>query len=181
MKHRRKLSSMRARWIDYSSPGWYHCTMCLKRRIDMFGEIRDDEMHLNEFGKIVQRLIIQATDKYDGLQIETFCVMPDHVHLLIRITTAGHVSKPTQVLSHAEWKKERRKMLIPLAVGFIKASSAREINKIRGMTGTPLWQETYFDRRVTDDEFVDNIRGYIRYNARHHSPVQRDRSRQGRT
>lgn len=40
---------------DYSQPEAYFITTCVKDRQCVFGEIRDGQMHLNEWGKIVHQ------------------------------------------------------------------------------------------------------------------------------
>ena len=41
--------SIRLKGYDYSQPGYYFITVCTHDRIDLFGGIIDNEMHLNEY------------------------------------------------------------------------------------------------------------------------------------
>ena len=45
--------SLRLPGFDYSQEGEYFVTICVKGRQYLFGKIIDNEMNLNEFGKIV--------------------------------------------------------------------------------------------------------------------------------
>jgi len=45
--------SLRLPGFDYSQEGAYFVTICVKGRQSLFGKIIDNEMDLNEFGKIV--------------------------------------------------------------------------------------------------------------------------------
>ena len=45
--------SLRLPGFDYSQEGAYFVTICVKGRQYLFGKIIDNEMNLNEFGKIV--------------------------------------------------------------------------------------------------------------------------------
>ena len=51
--HRR---SIRLQHYDYSRQGAYFVTICTKNRVQMFGEVIDDVMHVNDRGEIAQRI-----------------------------------------------------------------------------------------------------------------------------
>lgn len=55
--HHRK--SIRLKEYDYSQPGYYFITFCTHNRENLFGEIIDGNMILNEFGVIVEEYINQ--------------------------------------------------------------------------------------------------------------------------
>lgn len=48
-----------------------------------------------------------------------------------------------------------------------KSFSAREINLIRGMPGTPVWHRNYYDRIIRSDREFKNIQQYIIENPLH--------------
>ncbi len=68
--------------------------------------------------------------------------MPNHVYLIFVQRTEW----PLETLLHS-WKR----------------FSARQINKLRGRTGS-LWQRDYFDRLVRDEKHFANCVRYIRRN-----------------
>jgi REP element-mobilizing transposase RayT len=74
-------------------------------------------------------------------QLHSYVVMPNHVHLLI--TPAMQVCKVMQSL---------------------KRFTAREGNKILGLTGKPFWQDESFDRLVRDNKEFEKIKDYIEMN-----------------
>ena len=49
--HRR---SIRLQNYDYSQAGAYFITLCTHQRIELFGEIKNNQMFLNERGKIAE-------------------------------------------------------------------------------------------------------------------------------
>ena len=53
-KNKYRIESIRLRDYDYSQPGGYFITIVTHNRECLFGEIENDEMQLNEMGKIVQ-------------------------------------------------------------------------------------------------------------------------------
>ena len=70
-------------------------------------------------------------------------VMPNHVHALFVL--------------HERWALEE-------LLRSWKRFSAREINKLTGQTGESLWQRSYFDRLVRDEQHLGNCVRYIRRN-----------------
>ncbi|MBE0642483.1 MAG: transposase [Bacteroidetes bacterium] len=169
MNRRRKHSSLRARWHDYSAPGLYHIILTLKERQPYFGYIRDSEMHLNDFGHLVSGHVLQLEERYDGLRLDTFAVMPDHVHLLVEIQDITRESFASNHTKDQAAKGRRRRMLIPLMVGYLKMRTAKEINHLQGTSGCALWQERYYDRIVRIATDIDSVRRYIVHNALHHT------------
>lgn len=80
--HRR---SIRLRNYDYSKSGWYFVTMCTKDRRKYFGKIINGKMVLNREGFIVKRLIKSTEDYFKNIRMDSYQLMPDHIHMIIRI------------------------------------------------------------------------------------------------
>ncbi|MCC5823646.1 MAG: transposase, partial [Planctomycetes bacterium] len=81
--------------------------------------------------------------------LHTACVMPDHVHLLLRTIQQADGSWPTGAdIMHS-----------------IKSYTANQINKLRGRSGR-VWQREYFDKLVRSDPEMDEANRYIQANAR---------------
>ena len=77
---------------NYSQNGAYFLTICTKDRLNLFGEIivvgaihESPEMQHNEYGKIVVEQIGTLPMRYPGSEITMFCVMPNHVHLIVTL------------------------------------------------------------------------------------------------
>lgn len=81
--HHRK--SMRLQGYDYSQEGIYFVTLCVKNRECLFGEIKDGEMILNDFGKIAAEEWINTEKIRDNIRIHEYVVMPNHIHGIIEI------------------------------------------------------------------------------------------------
>jgi REP element-mobilizing transposase RayT len=76
-----------------------------------------------------------------SFQLHAFAVMPNHVHLLM--TPLEAVSRTMQSL---------------------KRLSAREGNRMLGLTGQPFWQDESYDRLVRNDLEFERIVNYIERN-----------------
>jgi putative transposase len=75
--------SIRIRGYDYSKAGAYFVTICTKNRECLFGAIRDEEMHVNELGVIIQQCWEDLPDHYVHMELDAFVIMPNHVHGII--------------------------------------------------------------------------------------------------
>jgi hypothetical protein len=49
-------------------------------------------------------------------------------------------------------------------VGYFKMNSAKYINKLRDITGIPLWQRNYYERIIRNENELSRIREYIQNN-----------------
>jgi REP element-mobilizing transposase RayT len=80
--HRR---SMRLHGYDYSLAGAYFITIVTHDRESLFGEVVDDEMRMNQYGKIVEHIWMDLPSHYPQITLDTFVVMPNHVHGILII------------------------------------------------------------------------------------------------
>ena len=75
---------IRLKKYDYSKSGWYFITACLQNRQSLLGNIIDGKMKLNDFGYVVDKKINEM-NKYKNVDIDVYCVMPNHIHMIIHI------------------------------------------------------------------------------------------------
>jgi putative transposase len=85
LHHRR---SLRVRGYDYASAGAYFVTVCTRDRKCLFGEVVNGAMICNAFGGVVTNVWNALPDHYARLTLDTFVVMPNHVHGIIVIRRA---------------------------------------------------------------------------------------------
>lgn len=82
-----KRRSIRLEGYDYSDEGGYFITVVTHHFIHLFGEIRDGQMHLSEFGRIAQEEWFKTQDMRPQVEllVDEFVVMPNHIHGIIWI------------------------------------------------------------------------------------------------
>ena len=88
---------------DYSQNGAYFITICTRDRKKILSEIvgadtiRPYEIILSQYGKIVDKAINNIANIYENISVDKYVIMPDHVHMILRITNNGGrmVSAPT--------------------------------------------------------------------------------------
>lgn len=168
MIHQRR--SIRLPGFDYSQFGAYFITICSQNREELFGEIVNGEMVLNDYGELVQFTWNDLVNHMTGIELGEFVIMPNHVHGIVMIVGdeysvgAGSEPAPTNDArtepARTETKRMKRQPLSEIVRQF-KTFSARRINEKRGTTGIPVWQRNYWEHIIRNDEEHEAISAYI--------------------
>jgi len=188
-KHKYRVETTRLKGWDYSSNGYYFVTICTHNRDHLFGEIENGEMMLNEYGKIVEECWFDLPNHYDNLRLDTFVIMPNHIHGIMIIdnntdtviveTGFKPVSTTTPQTTPVPFARIQP---IEMETGFkpvstttkrhglfefvraLKTFSARQINKNRNSIGESVWQSRFYDRIIRNETELSNIRHYVVHN-----------------
>ncbi|MCX6138681.1 MAG: hypothetical protein NTV54_14445 [Ignavibacteriales bacterium] len=81
----RERKALRLPGHDYSFPGRYFVTICVKDHAEVFGEIVEGKMIFNYYGTIVRECWDALPHHIAGCMLDDFVVMPNHVHGIIII------------------------------------------------------------------------------------------------
>ena len=164
--HRR---SIRLQGHDYSSPGTYFITLLAADPDDFFGKIENGSMSLNDFGNLVQLTWNDLPNHNLHISLDAFIVMPDHVHGIIVIHDTGVVGADSVRVDsvRAGSKPAPAYHGLPEIIRQLKTFSARRINVMREMKGTPVWRRNYYEHIILSKAELSRVRQYI-----HHNPVR---------
>lgn len=129
---------------DYSQPGCYFVTICSRDREHLFGCVVGADVligphvQLSKVGAIVEQTISQIPS------VDKYIVMPNHVHILLRLPVANNgpmgTSAPTQS--------------VPWIVRYLK----RTVTMACGKT---VWQRGYHDHIIRSEADYLRIWDYI--------------------
>ena len=78
-------------------------------------------------GEIVDRAIRNIPNIYEGVTVEKYVVMPDHIHMILVIGEGRIISAPT----------------VSTIIGGMKRWASRQC-------GRPLWQKSFYDHIIRD-------------------------------
>ena len=137
---------LRLRGFDDASENLYLVTVCAHARRCIFGAIIEEDFIPSSFGEVVRRQIELLSQRFAGAAVDAFVVMPNHVHVIVRLQRARQAS-PLQVV-----------------IGSFKSGSAREINALRATPGAKVWQRGYHDHVIRDEADFQRVREYIASN-----------------
>ncbi len=141
---------------NYSTPGKYFITVCVKNRKQILGEIVGcgdfdaPQMVLSEYGKILNRYINLMNDKYSHIKSEKYVIMPNHFHIIIEIIDYKNGGSST---SAEPYNNEISKY-----VSLLKRYCNREY-------GENIWQRSFNDHIIRSDKDYFKIWEYIDTNA----------------
>lgn len=152
--HRR---SVRLKGYDYSQSGAYFITICCRDMICFFGEIKDDEMILNECGKIAYDEWAKLSVRYSNFELDVFQIMPNHLHGIIVLN--DEVDQPQEA--------KQIQGIAPTVgdiVGAYKSlvfNGCLEIYKCRNEIMGKLWQRNYYEHIIRNEKSYRNISHYF--------------------
>lgn len=178
-----RIQSNRWQFWDYSDPGSYFITICIQHReekfheISLLGNIINGKMHLSKYGEIVKKEFNQMRNYNERAILDEWVIMPNHVHLIITLREYDapvekiHVEKihefslpptiPTTENDIKQYRRLRRKMLIPMIIGKFQQQTSKQINILRNTPGAKTWQPNYHDHVIRDKQEYERIRLYI--------------------
>lgn len=169
--------SIRLPGYDYSQAGAYYVTIVAQARECLFGEVDNGEMKLSQYGQIVQSAWFDLPKHYRHLELDAFCIMPNHIHailVLIEFGRGGFISDNGTMQSampagsaplqnRPENRLYKRHPLSEIVRAF-KSFFARRINELRKMPGIPVWQRNYYELIIRNNADYLAKCGYIQDN-----------------
>jgi len=181
-KHHRR--SIRLPGYDYTQSGMYFVTLCTHDRGRLFGEIIDEQMHLNAWGQIVTAEWERTPQVRPYITLDAYVVMPNHLHGIIIINdtgasvvgasgpdapTAAHKPStappdaPTQTPPNAN-PKGPAKGSIGAIIAQFKRQTTVAINRQRDTPAAPVWQRNYYEHIIRDENSFNTVRLYVETN-----------------
>jgi REP element-mobilizing transposase RayT len=161
LKHHRR--SIRLKGYDYAQPGAYFVTICAHQRAEMFGEVVESEMRLNEYGQIAAARWRWLADQYPYVRLDAWIIMPNHIHGILIMVDDDTVGRGGSRPAPTRPDMPKRKPLDQL-IGAFKTVSAKYINQLRQTPGAPVWQRNYYEHIIRNDRALQAIRHYIQNN-----------------
>ncbi len=148
-----KRKQIRLPVYDYSTPGAYFVTICTQERRCVLpdvvvgdGVLDVPQVQLTLSGMCVRDTLLEIEQHYGWLSLDHYVIMPNHIHLLLRIEDNG----PSGTPAHAN---SRLAVLI--------STLKRFTNK---RCGVQLWQRSYHEHIIRNQNDYHEIWEYIEGN-----------------
>ena len=172
-KHHRR--SIRLQGYDYSQAGAYYFTIVTQGKAILFGDIENGEMILNEAGKMILKWWHELPKKFPNIKLGTFIIMPNHVHGIIIIESAGVDLRvnPAEI-DTANGRTHGSAPTLGTIIQWFKTMTTNEyIRGIKNLGWRPfdrrLWQRNYYEHIIRNQQDWERIHDYILAN-----PANRD-------
>ena len=151
---RRKLTRLAC--YDYCSVGAYFITGTCAGRKSLLGSVSQGTVALSPLGSLVEEQMHKLPERWSFLTLDAHVVMPNRFHMIVWINPRE--CKGGQVIR--EYDREELRSIPQILSGF-KAGVTRKARK-KGLHGeSPLWQRSFFDHVIRDEEGLRRIREYI--------------------
>lgn len=153
-----KRKPTRLKGYDYSTPGAYFITICVKDRKQLLGSIircgdfDAPQMILSEYGQILDKCINLMNKKYSHIKIDKYVIMPNHFHLILNITDYKNKSNGASETA-APYNNETSKF-----VSLLKRYCNQEYGK-------NIWQASCNDHIIRGKNDYQKIWEYIDTNV----------------
>ena len=139
-------------------PGAYFVTIATFQRDGLFGQIANEEMQLNEFGRIAGECWCAIPEHFANVELGTYVIMPNHVHGIIIIHENG-LFQPVGAQHAAPLRKPNVK---PGSLGAIIRSFKSAVTRNIGQKN--IWQRNYYEHMIRNEKEWDKIHRYIESN-----------------
>jgi len=133
---------------NYELIGKYFVTICIADRVCLLWEDLSEHGEywaLSKYGIMIEEEIKRLNQTYSNVHVDQYCIMPEHIHMIISIdmqTCRGELCSPAD-----------------------SPSLSRVIKQFKGgvtkKAGFSMWQKSYHDRIIRDEEEYLKICRYI--------------------
>lgn len=144
-----RRKSNRLNGYDYSLCGAYFVTICVANKEAVLWEsvgancVRPRD-RLSDIGKIIDDEIQKLNSIYDNVALGEYCIMPDHIHLIVFISD----------------DESGRPQVAPILSRIVKQFKGSVTKKL----GFCIWQKSFYDKIIRNEKGYREVVEYIRRN-----------------
>ena len=157
MEDLKKRKALRLQGFDYNEIGAYFITICTQNRQQILADIVGDDVlgvppciNLFPCGMVADKFINQLNDFYDDLSVESYVIMPNHIHIMLFVNPLENgtprTSSPTRQTT---------------TVSHFVSTFKRFCNK---ECGKNIWQRAFHDHVIRNREDYEKHLKYIHEN-----------------
>lgn len=116
---------------DYSAPGGYFITICVKEKKKLFWGVGAScaRPGLSQYGEVVEEELLRLSTTYENVELDKAIIMPNHVHMILKLKESG------------------RAQLAPTVSRIIQQFKGSVTKRV----GFPLWQKGFYDHIIRDE------------------------------
>ena len=150
MEHAKRKAN-RLTEYDYSTSGAYFVTICTQDRKPILSTIVGDGFPVPKpIGLIAEEYVQKIPGKYPSVFVDQYAIMPDHIHILLRFDLGTGNPSPT----------------LGNVIGWYKYQVTKQVNSQYNIAGEKLFQRSYYDHVIRNQQDYNEIWEYIENNPR---------------
>ena len=160
MEEMKKRKTPRHESFDYNSVGGYFITICTQNRRCMLsrivgtGVLDCPQIELTKYGEIADKYINQLNDFYDHLSVESYVIMPNHIHILLFVKENRGSTENGQSRTPVPTYIERANSVFSKFISTFKRFCNKEY-------GENIWQARAYDHIIRNREDYEEHQRYI--------------------
>ncbi len=131
-----KRKNNRVENFNYGSENFYFITICSKDKECIFGTINNEKFFSSFIGKIVESALLDISEKYENVYLDSYVIMPNHIHFIIEI------------------EYEYNNVTISRIVQQFKGVCAKRCNRA-------IWHKSFYDHIIRNEKDYYRILEYI--------------------
>ena len=135
----------RLKEYDYSNNAYYFITICVNDKSEVFGSVENNKVLLNTYGSVIEKHLLDLSDRFKSVEIDYYVIMPNHLHCIL-------------ILDNDNFERNN----ISEIMGAFKSITTIALHK-NGLKNFK-WQRSFYDRIIRDEKELFNIRQYIEQN-----------------
>lgn len=136
----------RLKEYDYSNNAYYFITICVNDKSEVFGNVEDNSVILNNYGLIIEKNLHDLMERFKSVETDYYVIMPNHFHCIFILENESDQSKES----------------ISNIIGAFKSITTIELHKM-GLSDFK-WQRSFYDRIIRNEQELFNIRRDIEQN-----------------
>jgi len=155
----RKLQRLRN--YNYAQNGMYFVTLCTQNRLNLFGQIENGDLVLNDAGKMVFHKFEQIPQVYPDIAIDKFIVMPNHLHAILMIQhdviqqgDSGTPRGAFPTMSLSDYIHRFKTLTTKLYIDGVRNGNYPPFDK-------KIWQKSYHEHIIRNEQDYQKIWDYI--------------------
>ena len=138
---------------DYGTNGAYFVPICTQDRKKILSNIVGDGFPVPKpCGIIAQDIIRHIPEKYPSVTVDKYVIMPDHIHILMKFDWDFGTGNPSPTLGNV--------------IGWYKYRVTKQINSEMNTKGAKIFQRSYYDHVIRNQQDYNEIWQYIENNPR---------------
>ncbi|RPI06596.1 MAG: transposase [Ignavibacteriae bacterium] len=155
-----RIESTRLKGYDYSHPGDYFATICVRNHECILGDVEQEIMNLSNVGNIAKKCWEQIPDHFHYVTLDEFIVMPNHIHGIIIINDQrGRDVQLNVSTKDSSAIISPKKGTLSVIIRTYKAAVTRECRRIG--SNEFRWQPGFYEHIIRDEKGLQHIRDYI--------------------
>ena len=156
--HRRR--SVRLKGFDYARPGAYFVTICTRERELLFENTAYKTIIFDEWHR--------TAAVRSHIHLDEFVCMPNHIHgIIVFIEPVGArrcLAQDKGATHRVAPTKKIQSDSLGAIIGQFKSITTKRINQLRDTMELSIWQRSYYEHVIRNEDELNRIRQYIHDN-----------------